>query len=87
MSFITWDNQADSDVSLISINSAYGLPDESNGYKMDEWDFSTSSDDGLMWGFFKPEARLAKEESELISIMIAGYVEHDDRPEGWFPEE
>lgn len=88
MTFLTWNNQADADVSLAAVKDVYGCKyTGSNGYIMDIWDNLTKSHVEEKWGFIKPEPRLGKTIEELEAALISGYTELDNIPSNWFPEE
>lgn len=85
MTFLVWDNQTNANTSLANINNAYGLPYKAeNGYRMDTWDVVMESVNENAWGFFKPEELLSMEMDDLMSNLIAGYNELDDRPANFF---
>ena len=88
MTFLTWNNQADSDTSLAAANALYGCKyTASNGYVMDTWDNVTKSNVEEKWGFAKPAARLGRTLEELEAALVSGYTELDNKPLNWIPEE
>ena len=87
MSFLTWNNQADADASLAAVNAVYGCPYTNGSYSIDTWDVVAKSDAENKWGFIYPEARLGKTVEELEAALVAGYTEHQNRPNGWVATE
>lgn len=86
-SFLSWDNQADADNSLVAVEALYVLPySERNGYFMDRWAVVTKSDVANIWGFYKPENRLGKTVSVLMDRIIGDYTEQSERPNDWVTE-
>jgi len=88
MSFLVWNNQQDAEDSLAAINTMYGCPyiDE-NGYRMDQWDIVQTSLTTGDYGFFKPEERLDHTMDELMPALIVGFVDHNEMPDEFVPEE
>lgn len=73
---------------MAAVDAVYGCPyTAANGYRMDCWDNLVSSRDGNQWGFFKPEARLGKEMPDLMDALVSGYVESEEKPPEFYPEE
>jgi len=88
MKFLVWNSQQDAEDSIDAIGAVYGCPHEAeNGYKMDRWDTPIPSRSGDKWGFFKPEARLGKTEQDLMANVTPGFIEHQEKPEEFYPEE
>jgi len=86
--FLSWDNEADADNSLVAINATYGCPYvAANGYRMDRWDFVAESNTSEHWGIHEPQARLDKEVDDLMDVLMPGYEEHEEKPDEFYPPE
>lgn len=93
MSFLVWEPPVVTDIqpvtdSLEAVNDIYGCPYlDANGYRMDIWDIVLTSSVGDAYGFYKPEPRLGKDVVDLMAVMFAGYIEHEEIPTEFIPEE
>lgn len=88
MAFLTWRDEQLAEDSLAAINTAYGCPYVAeNGYRMDRWDFVIPSNDNTDYGFYKPEERLDQTMDALMPVLMQGFIEHDEMPEDFKPEE
>lgn len=90
MTFLTWDNQADSEDSLSDVEIVRGNPHTgSNSYNEIKWDDSTKSDAEDLWGWEKPDAPKGRGFTieDQMAVMRPGYIELDKKPSNWTTEE
>ncbi len=90
--FLVWNNPNLAETSLAAVNAVYGCPYVAeNGYRMDRWDTVTQSNDGnqwgFSWGFSKPVSHLGKLEQDLRASLVPGFIEHDEKPDEFKPED
>ena len=86
--FLVWPNDDDAKDSLIAVNAMYGCPLLlGNGYRMDRWDTVGESETSNNAGFYKPEERMGKEMDDLMDVLEPGFIEYEEKPIDFFPEE
>ncbi len=82
MSFLTWDNQEDAEACLDAVNATYGCPHVAdNGYRMDQWAFVSKSNVTEHHGFVKPKEHLGMKMTDLMPVLVPGFVEHEVKPD------
>jgi len=87
MSFLTWTTESDCTDSLTALNAVYSCSYVlGDGYKMDQWAFSSKSAVSETWGFASPQLRPGIIMDDLMDSLTPGYIEYDDIPAGWFPD-
>ncbi len=89
MKFLIWDDvndaETDADASLAALNAEYGCPyTGGNGYIMTTWCKVTNSETNTNeWGFFAPQERLGKTQTNLNACLVGSYTEVDKMPADW----
>lgn len=82
MVFLSWESLKDAEDSLARVDAEYGCPYVAeNGYRMDSWSEIRSPDNEVVYGFFKPDARLGRDVADIMDVLVPGYTEKPYRSE------
>lgn len=78
------DAQSDAEASLAALDSEYGCPYTDGNYIFNTWCAVTNSETNEEeWGFYKPEERLGKTQTELDACLVGDYTEVSEMPSDW----